>query len=75
LVERRAGEVEVTRMGERQWKFAEALFAGHSLSVALAAAHDPDAAVRLAAHLAAEHFSEFTVSDAESASLAAEHPK
>jgi hypothetical protein len=75
LVERRAGEVEVTRMDERQWKFVEALFAGHSLSVALAVADDPDAAAWLAAHLAAGHFSEFTVSDAESASLAAEHPK
>jgi hypothetical protein len=59
LVERRAREVEVTRMGERQWKFAEALFAGHSLSVALAAADDPDAAAWLAAHLAAGHFSDF----------------
>jgi hypothetical protein len=75
LVERRAGEVEVTRMDERQWKFGEALFASHSLSVALAVADDPDAAASLAAHLAAGHFSEFTVSDAESASFAVEHPK
>src|SRR5262249_34254430 len=75
LVERRAGEVDVTRMDERQWKFAEALFAGHTLSVALAVADDLDAAAWLAAHFAARHFSEFTVSDAESASFAAEHPK
>jgi hypothetical protein len=75
VVDRRAGEVEVTRMDERQWKFAEALFAGHSLSAALAVAHDPDAVAWLAAHLAAGHFSECTVSNAESASLAAEHPK
>jgi Putative DNA-binding domain len=72
LVERRAGEVEVTRMDERQWKFAEALFTGHSLSTALAVADDPDAAAWLAAHLAAGHLSDFALSNTESL-VAAEH--
>jgi Putative DNA-binding domain len=72
LVERRAGEVEVTRMDERQWKFAEALFTGHSLSTALAVADDPDAAAWLAAHLAARHLSDFALSNTESL-VAAEH--
>src|SRR6516164_8786205 len=40
LVERRAGEIEVAQLDERPWKFAEALFAGHTLSAALAAAND-----------------------------------
>jgi hypothetical protein len=66
LVERRVGEIEITRLGERRWKFTEALFTGHSLSAALAVADDLDAAAWLAAHLAAGHFSDFTLSDAES---------
>jgi Putative DNA-binding domain len=43
LVERRVGEIEVTRLDEWRWKFAEALFTGHSLSAALAVADHPDA--------------------------------
>ena len=74
LVERRAGEIEVTRMDERQWKFAEVLFTGHSLSTALAVADHPDATTWLAAHLAAGHFDGFALSDAESP-VAAEHPQ
>ena len=74
LVERRAGEIEVTRMDERQWKFAEVLFTGHSLSAALVVADHPDATTWLAAHLAAGHFSDFALSDAESP-VAAEHPQ
>jgi hypothetical protein len=66
LSERRAGEIEVTRMDERRWKFAEALFAGHSLSAALAVADDPDATAWLAAHLAAGHLSDFALSNTES---------
>ena len=65
LVERRAGEIEVTRMGERQWKFADALFTGHSLSTALALADDPNAVGWLAAHLTAGHLSDFAVSNTE----------
>jgi len=74
LVERRAGEIEVARMDERQWKFAEALFTGHSLSAALAVADHPDATTWLAAHLAAGHFSDFTLSDSENP-VVAEHPQ
>ena len=66
LVERRAGEIEVTRMDERRWKFAEALFAGDSISTALTVADNPDAAVWLAAHLAAGHLSGFSLSTTES---------
>ena len=66
LVERRAGEIAVTRMDERQWKFAKALFTGHSLSAALAVADRPDATTWLAAHLAAGHFNGFALSDADS---------
>ena len=67
LVERRAGEIAVTRMDERQWKFAKALFTGHSLSAALAVADDPDAPAWLAAHLTAGHFTDFALSNAEAA--------
>jgi hypothetical protein len=73
LVERRASEIEVTRMDEGRWKFTEALFAGNSLSAALAVADDADAAAWLAGHLAAGYLSDFALSDAESPSLAAEH--
>jgi hypothetical protein len=75
LVERRVGEIEITRMDVRRWKFAEALFAGRSLSAALAVADDPDATAWLAEHLAAGHFQEFTLSDAERPSFAAELPQ
>ena len=73
LVERRAGEIEVAQLDERRWKFAEALFTGQPLSAALAVADDPNAAAWLAAHLAAGHFSDFALSDAENPSFAAEH--
>jgi hypothetical protein len=66
LVERRAGEIGVTRLDERRWKFAEALFAGHSLPTALTVADNPDAAVWLATHLAAGHLSGFALSTTES---------
>jgi hypothetical protein len=72
LVERRAGEIEVIRLDERRWKFAEALFAGRSLLTALTVADDPDAAAWLAPHLAAGHFSNFALSSTESL-VAAEH--
>ena len=38
-----------------------------------AVADDPNAAAWLAAHLAAGHFSDFALSDAENPSFAAEH--
>jgi len=72
LVERRAGEIEVIRIDQRQWIFAEALFSGRSLSAALAVADDPDAAAWLAAHLAAGHLSNFALSNSESL-VVAEH--
>jgi len=74
LVERRTGEVEVVQLDERRWKFAEALFAGHSLSAALAVADHPDATTWLAAHLASRHFSDFALSDADSP-VSAGHPQ
>ena len=67
LVERYDGEIKITQMGERRWKFAEALFAGQSLSAALAVADDPDAPAWLAAHLTAGHFTDFALSNAEAA--------
>ena len=67
LVERYNGEIKITQMGERRWKFAEALFAGQSLSAALAVADDPDAPAWLAAHLTAGHFTDFALSNAEAA--------
>jgi len=70
LVERRAGEIQVAQLDERRWKFAEALFAGHTLSAALAVANDFDAAAWLAAHLAAGHLSDFALSNAESLAVA-----
>jgi hypothetical protein len=75
LVERRAGEIGVTRLDARRWNFADALFAGQSLSVGFAAADDPDATTWLAAHLAAGHFCHFALNDAESPSLTAEYPQ
>ena len=73
LVERRRGEIEVTRITEGQWIFANALFAGHSLSAAVETVNDPDATVWLAEHLAAGHFIGFALCDTPSTSLAADH--
>jgi hypothetical protein len=70
LVERRAGEIQVARLDERRWKFAESLFAGHTLSAALAVANDPDAAAWLAAHFAAGHLSDFAPSNTERLTVA-----
>jgi hypothetical protein len=67
LVERYDSEIKITEMGEPRWKFAKALFAGQSLSAALAAADDPDAPAWLAAHLTAGHFTDFALSNAEAA--------
>jgi hypothetical protein len=67
LVERYDSEIKITQMGEQRWKFAEALFAGQSLSAALAVADDPDAPAWLAEHLTAGHFTDFALSNAEAA--------
>ncbi len=72
LIERRAGTIEVTRLDERPWRFAEALFAGHPLSAALELAKSANAPVWLATHLAAERFVAFAPSGAEHLSCAAE---
>ena len=65
LVERSASGVEVTRTAEERWRFAEALFAGRSLSAALELASNPDAPIWLAEHLAAGRFVGFALSNAE----------
>ena len=63
LVERTAGTVEVTRLNERCWRFAEALFAGWPLPDALERADSDDAPAWLAAHIAAGRFVEFASSE------------
>ena len=56
LVERTAGIVEVTRLNERCWRFAEALFAGWPLPDALERVDSDEAPAWLAAHIAAGRF-------------------
>jgi Putative DNA-binding domain len=56
LAERAAGGVEVTRLDEQCWRFAEALFAGWLLPDALRRADSDDAPAWLAAHIAAGRF-------------------
>ena len=56
LVECTAGTVEVTRLDERCWRFAEALFAGWPLPDALERADSDEAPAWLAAHIAAGRF-------------------
>ena len=56
LIERRADAVDVTRLDERPWRFAEALFAGRPLPAALELAASSDAPTWLAAHIAAGRF-------------------
>jgi Putative DNA-binding domain len=56
LIERGAGAVEVIRLDERPWRFAEALFAGQPLPEALDLTQSADAPVWLAAHIAAGRF-------------------
>jgi hypothetical protein len=63
LVERTADAVEVTRLDERCWRFAEALFAGWPLPDALECADRDDAPAWLAAHIAAGRFVGFASSE------------
>jgi hypothetical protein len=56
LTERTADGVEVTRLDERCWRFAEALFAGWPLPDALERADSDDAPAWLAVHIAAGRF-------------------
>ncbi|HET8920588.1 MAG TPA: DNA-binding domain-containing protein [Xanthobacteraceae bacterium] len=72
LIERSTGGIEVTRLEERPWHFAGALFAGRRLPEALDLAGDPNAPVWLAAHLAAGHFVSFAVNEAAHAPAALE---
>ena len=67
LIERRSDEVEIKRLDEPRWRFAEALFSGETLSAALGACSDPDATAWLAEHLAAGHFTSFRLEAAPSA--------
>jgi len=61
LIERNAGGIEVARIDEPRWRFAEALFAGRPLSVALEAADNPETPHWLAGHLSAGHFGGFSL--------------
>jgi putative DNA-binding protein len=63
LIERAADAVEVTRLDQRPWQFAEALFAGRPLAAALEIAGSADAPAWLAAHLAAGRFVGFALKD------------
>ena len=63
-------------MGGVGWllrQFDRVPYAVLALPLRLAVADDPNAAAWLAAHLAAGHFSDFALSDAENPSFAAEH--
>jgi hypothetical protein len=65
LVERRATGVEVSRLDEAAWCFAEALFDGWSVEEALASAAGTSADARLAEHLAAGRFVDFRLARTE----------
>ena len=65
LVQRSSdGGVRVTRVEERAWRFAEQLFAGVPLGVALKSTADGDAPAWLAEHLAAGRIMTFSLADA-----------
>jgi hypothetical protein len=59
VIERCSGEVEIKRLDQPRWTFAEALLTSKPLAAALEAAGDSDAVLWLAEHLAAGHFIEF----------------
>jgi hypothetical protein len=59
LIERVEDQVTITRLSAARWSFAEALFSGNALSVALEACGDPGATAWLAEHLVAGHFTGF----------------
>jgi hypothetical protein len=67
LIERRSGDIEITRLDQTRWTFAEALLTGKPLAAALEAAGDPDATLWLAEHLAAGHFTEVRLEPSGSA--------
>jgi hypothetical protein len=70
LIERAADAVEVTRLDQQPWEFAEALFAGRPLAAALEVAGSSDAPAWLAAHIAAGRFIGLAASGAVQAARA-----
>lgn len=62
LVERRDGDVEVTRLQESGWRFLNALCRGKPMSFAVLEATGVDAAMLLAEHLSARRFVSFSLS-------------
>ena len=72
LIERCAGDVEVTRLEKHKWLFAEALATGHSLASSLEVVGDPNATLWLAEQLAAGHFIGFELAPTP---VALEHEK
>mgnify|MGYP001182392842 CR=1 FL=1 len=72
LIERNASGIEVARLGEQRWRFAETLFAGRPLSIALEATDNPEAPRWLAGHLAAGHFGGFLLSEPRRTAVVAE---
>jgi hypothetical protein len=59
MVERSAAGVQVSRLGEAEWRFTAALCAGESFAAAADAASDLDISPILAGHLAAGRFTGF----------------
>jgi hypothetical protein len=64
LIQRCATGIDVTRISEREWRFAALLCAGRPLQTALEEVTDVDASVVLAAHLAAGRFTGFSLDQA-----------
>lgn len=64
LVQRTESEVEVTRLSEAAWRFAEALFAGQPLHSAVETARGAEASALLAEHLAAGRLVDFDLAEA-----------
>ena len=62
LVERGASGVEVTALGEGEWRFGSALCAGESFAAAIDTARDGDIPLFLARHIAAGRIIGFRVS-------------
>ncbi len=74
-VDRATTGVEVTRLDERQWRFAHALTAGLPLGAALEVAPGPEAASLLADHIAAGRFVAFNLAEAFADAIALENAR
>ena len=70
-----AGDICVTRVEDGAWRFAEQLFAGVPLGVALESAADDDAPAWLAEHLTAGRFVAFSLADASEIPQARENSR